>query len=50
MTVHVLMFMGGLSLGAGIGAMLMCCFMISGKESREEGKYLDRQQKGAENA
>lgn len=38
---HILMFLGGLFLGGGIGVVTMCCFIVSGQESRKEEKYLN---------
>ena len=33
---HLLIFLGG-----GIGVVTMCCFIVSGQESRTEEKYLN---------
>lgn len=41
---HILTFIGGLFLGGGIGVIAMCCFVVSGNESRKEEKYLDGKQ------
>lgn len=38
---HILMFLGGLFLGGGIAVVAMCCFIVSGHESRKEEKYLN---------
>ncbi|MBR5614875.1 MAG: DUF3789 domain-containing protein [Clostridia bacterium] len=37
---YVLSFAGG----AIFGVVMMCCFIISGQESREEEKYLNGKQ------
>ena len=38
---HLLIFLGGLFLGGGIGVVTICCFIVSGQESRTEEKYLN---------
>ena len=32
------------AVGAAFGVVMMCCFIISGQESREEEKYLNGKQ------
>ncbi len=38
---YILTFIGGMTIGGLITVVLMCCFIISGKESREEEKHLN---------
>ena len=38
---NFLIFTGGMIVGGMFGVATMCCFFISGQESRTEEKYLD---------
>lgn len=41
---YVLTFIGGVTIGAVFGVATLCCFIVSGKESKREGKYLNGEQ------
>lgn len=41
---HILSFIGGALLGGVLGVVMMCCFIVSGEESRREEKYLGGKQ------
>ena len=41
---YVLTFLGGAMCGGIISTVMMCCFIVSGRESREEEKYLNGKQ------
>lgn len=38
---YILTFFGGMTIGGLITVVLMCCFILGGKESREEEKHLN---------
>lgn len=41
---HTLTFISGAMFGGLMGVAAMCCFIISGRESRTEEKYLNGKQ------
>lgn len=41
---YILTFIGGAMFGGLCGVITMCCFIVSGKESRREEKYLNGKQ------
>lgn len=41
---YVLTFIGGTMFGGLFGVVTMCCFIVSGQESRREEKHLNGEQ------
>ena len=41
---YVLTFIGGVTIGEVFGVVTMCCFIVSGEESKREEKYLNGKQ------
>ena len=41
---YVLTFIGGVTIGAVFGVAPLFCFIVSGKESKREEKYLNGEQ------